>query len=186
MRTKLIFSLIVALIIIGLTGVGSIYAGDKSKTTSKTIEPATKTEQPTPVIQNTTPPSSRTGEQINWQVISSGGGSGSSASYNLSGTIGQTATGGGSSASYPLAHGFWQDFGSPTCCDLPGDIDNSGSVDISDLTYYVDYMFGGGDPAPCFEEGDVNGSCTQDISDLTYFVDYMFGGGPAPVCAICS
>ena len=70
----------------------------------------------------------------------------------------------------------------PWCCLLPGDIDHNGSRDISDLTYYVDYMFGGGPAAPCFEEGDVDGSGGQDISDLTYFVDFMFGGGPEPVC----
>jgi hypothetical protein len=69
------------------------------------------------------------------------------------------------------------------CCDLPGDINNNGSVDISDLTYYVDYMFNGGLFPPCFEEGDVNGSCGLDISDLTYFVNYMFAGGPGPHCA---
>ena len=68
---------------------------------------------------------------------------------------------------------------------MAGDINNSGGVDISDLTFYVDYMFAGGFAPPCFEEGDVNGSCSHDISDLTYFVGYLFGGGPVPVCAVC-
>jgi len=69
------------------------------------------------------------------------------------------------------------------CCDLPGDANNSGRVDISDLTSYMSFFFFGGPPFPCFEEGDVDGSCGQDISDVTYFVDYLFKGGPAPVCA---
>ena len=67
------------------------------------------------------------------------------------------------------------------CCDLRGDINNDGSVDIGDLTYLVDYLFNGGPPPPCLDEADVNGDGSVDISDLTYMVDYFFGGGPAPV-----
>jgi hypothetical protein len=60
------------------------------------------------------------------------------------------------------------------------------SVDISDLTYYVDYLFGGGPGPVCMEEFDNDGNCTLDISDLTYFVEYLFGGGTTPVnCHIC-
>jgi len=68
-----------------------------------------------------------------------------------------------------------------TCCNLRGDMDNSEVLDVSDLTYYVDYMFGGG-PAPvCEEEGDVDNNTVLDVSDLTYLVDWLFGGGPDPV-----
>jgi hypothetical protein len=67
------------------------------------------------------------------------------------------------------------------CLGDRGDVDGSGSVDVSDLTYLVDYLFGGG-PAPvCLEEADVDGSGSIDVSDLTYIVDYLFGGGAAPV-----
>lgn len=66
------------------------------------------------------------------------------------------------------------------CCNLPGDIDNSGELDISDLTYLVAYMFGGGPASPCIEEANVNGAGDIDISDLTHLIAYMFGGGPAP------
>ena len=72
------------------------------------------------------------------------------------------------------------------CCDHPGDADKNGSVDISDLTFFVDFMFAGGDAPVCIEEFDNDGNCNQDISDLTYFVDYLFGGGPAPAdCHLC-
>ncbi len=67
-----------------------------------------------------------------------------------------------------------------SCCALRGDVDNNGERDISDLTYYVAFMFGGGPEAPCFDEGDVDNTGEQDISDLTFIVDYMFGGGPEP------
>ncbi len=63
--------------------------------------------------------------------------------------------------------------------------DAADEVDISDLTYLVDYLFGGGPAPPCIEEGNVNSSPDEqiDISDLTFIVDYLFGGGPAPgVC----
>ena len=68
-----------------------------------------------------------------------------------------------------------------SCCVLRGDINHDGSIDITDLTFFVDYMFGGGPPPPCLEEADLNNDGTIDITDLTYLVDYMFGGGPAPV-----
>jgi len=69
---------------------------------------------------------------------------------------------------------------SSNCCVLRGDMNHSGGlVDISDLTYLVEYLFGGGPPPVCMEEGDVNASADIDISDLTYLVNYLFGGGPA-------
>lgn len=57
--------------------------------------------------------------------------------------------------------------------------------DISDLTYLVDYLFGGGPAPPNFCCADVNGSggTLIDISDLTFIVDYLFGGGEAPICS---
>jgi hypothetical protein len=71
-------------------------------------------------------------------------------------------------------------FATTGCCRLRGDNNHDGVQDISDLTFMVDYLFGGG-PAPyCLDEGDCNTSGGIDISDLTYYVDYMFGGGPVP------
>ena len=118
-----------------------------------------------------------TGEEINWQVISSGGTEGTSASYDMRGTLGQPAVGYGSSPSYGLSQGFWQDFG---CCELRGDVDHSGGVNVADLIYLVDYIFFGGDPPPCPEEGDVDGSGAINVADLTYLVEYIFFDGPAP------
>jgi hypothetical protein len=63
----------------------------------------------------------------------------------------------------------------------PGDANLSGQLDVSDITFFVDYLFGGG-PAPLVPNlGDADGSCVLDIGDLTYPVDYLFGGGPPPV-----
>ena len=59
-------------------------------------------------------------------------------------------------------------------------IDDSGARDISDLTFCVAYLFGGGDTPPCPAQGDVDGSTAMNVADLTYYVDFLFGGGPEP------
>ena len=127
----------------------------------------------------------RSGEQINWQVISSGGTAGSSTNFGLRGTVAQTAVGIGSSATFELSHGYWQEVASSGgCCNIRGDVDHSGvlPIDIGDLVYLVDYMFTGGPAPTCWDEGDVDGSGVVpiDIGDLVYLVDYMFTGGPTP------
>jgi hypothetical protein len=70
-----------------------------------------------------------------------------------------------------------------SCCDIRGDIDDSGDApDVSDLVYLVNYMFKQGPQPPCLEEADVNGDGgTINIGDLVYLVNYMFKEGPDPV-----
>ncbi|MFH1373516.1 MAG: dockerin type I repeat-containing protein, partial [bacterium] len=114
-----------------------------------------------------------------WQVISSGGTVGTSASFGLNGTVGQTAVGTGSSTNFGLSHGFWQESGGG-CCNKRGDVDDSGGIDVGDLTYLVAYLFQGGPPPPCEDEGDVDGTGSIDVGDLTYLVAYLFQGGPTP------
>ena len=64
-----------------------------------------------------------------------------------------------------------------------GDVDyDLVDVNVSDLTYFVDYMFAGGPPPPIASAADVNGSGSIDVSDITFLVDYLFGGGPTPRC----
>lgn len=134
-----------------------------------------------PAPSNSPSSSTRTGEQITWQVISGGATNGSSTNYSIMGTVGQTAVGPGSSTNYQLLQGFWQNFGSG-CCNMAGDFNDDEAVDIADLTAMVAFMFGGGPPAGCEAEGDINGDGATDIADLTYRVAFMFGGGPAPIC----
>jgi hypothetical protein len=124
-----------------------------------------------------------TGEQIKWQVISSGGTKGSSTNFQLSGTVGQTAVGYGSSTNFGLRHGFWQQFGPTTCCNhdgIRGDVNMSGTINVADATYLVAYLKGLGPAPPCDEEGDVNGSGTINVADVTYLVAYLKGLGSAP------
>jgi hypothetical protein len=68
----------------------------------------------------------------------------------------------------------------PTC--VPGDADESGFVDIDDVVYLINYIFGGGPaPTPALCCGDADGSGFVDIDDVVYEINYIFGGGPAPV-----
>ena len=154
-------------------------------------EPTPQSAQPIEVAIPPTPTSadsifhpltsSAVGEQIKWQVVSGGGSQGSSASYKLGSTIGQTATGPASSASYKLNAGFWQNF-SNSCCVKEGDCNHSNSVNIVDVTFLVARLFQGGPVPFCLEEADVTDSGTVNIVDLTTLVAFLFTGGSVGVC----
>jgi len=130
--------------------------------------------------------SSMTGEQVQRQVISSGGNSSSSANYVVSGTMTQTAIGDAGSTNYNANQGFWQRAASPSDeCTPPGDANSSGEVDIDDVVFLIAYIFSGGqapDPLCC---GDANGSGAIDIDDVVYLIAYIFSGGPPPVPVPC-
>jgi hypothetical protein len=184
-RFLLILTVLMALLAIALTA-SAEKTGQKSdlpESKSQITDVDQMLEQAKAII------AARAGEQINWQVISSGGTDGSSANFRLKGTAGQLTVGEGSSDNFGLRHGYWQNLsgGGGTCClgpmrgnvnNLPGDV-----IDISDLVYLVDYMFTGGPAPTCGAEANVNGLGPDDgldISDLVYLVDYMFTGGPPP------
>jgi len=173
--------------------VGSLAAAGKKAPPAKsgTTDIDQKLEQARAAIAQ------RSGEQINWQVIASGGTEGTSENYQMNGTAGQTVVGYGESENYGLSHGFWQQTsgGGGGCCMAITtplgrgnvDYDPGDAIDISDLVYLVDYMFTGGADPPCWDEADIDGSSGGisgpsdiDISDLVYLVDYMFSGGPPP------
>jgi len=63
-----------------------------------------------------------------------------------------------------------------------GDANNSGKVNIADITFLIKRIFGGGPAPPCSEEGDANGTGGINISDITYLIKRIFGFGPAPIC----
>ncbi len=129
---------------------------------------------------------------IKWQVISRGGTEGTSTNYKLRGTLDQTAVGEANSGVLQVLHGFWQDFSGGGCCiGIRGNAngDEGEDINISDITYLVDYLFGIplGPAPPCPEEGNANGDGSGDIniSDITYLVEYLFGiplGLAPPAC----
>lgn len=122
------------------------------------------------------------GETLKWQVVSGGGTTnGTSPSYKLSSTVGQTAAGTGTSPGYKLNQGFQQNFISVAPC-FCGDADGSGLVNISDAVLLIAYIFGGGAAPNPICLGDADGSGTITISDAVYLISYVFGGGPSPHC----
>jgi hypothetical protein len=125
------------------------------------------------------------GEEINWNVLAGGGQiSGTSASFILGSSLGQTAVGMGSSSTKAVNHGFWQNFTAGGVQCVPGDADASGNSDIDDVVYLITYIFGGGPPpVPDACCGDANGSGNVDIDDAVYLIAYIFSGGPPPVAA---
>lgn len=71
---------------------------------------------------------------------------------------------------------------------LPGDFNDDGSVDISDLLGFVDFAFlpSGQGESPCLMDAiELTGDCQVDISDILRMVDYMFVAGADPLTCGC-
>ena len=125
----------------------------------------------------------KTGEDIDWQVISNGGTDGTSASYGLQGTVSQTSTGSGGSSSYGINHGFWQIFSSTAqpCQGKCGDANFDDKVNVSDAVYVINYVFSSGTPPlPVLACGDSNTDGKVNVSDAVHLINFVFSGGSAP------
>jgi hypothetical protein len=65
---------------------------------------------------------------------------------------------------------------------IRGDANRSGSVDLADAVFIVNWLFIGG-PAPNpLWVGDANCSGGVDLADAVYIVNWLFIGGPPPGC----
>ncbi|PKK84151.1 MAG: hypothetical protein CVT49_04965 [candidate division Zixibacteria bacterium HGW-Zixibacteria-1] len=118
------------------------------------------------------------GDTISWQVIGSGATSGISEQYLLNGTVGQSAIGFDSAAVYLVRSGFWQFF-----CDCrPGDADASGSINILDVSFLINYLYKGGSaPRPyALCSGDADCNCMINILDVTQLINYLYKNGNPP------
>jgi hypothetical protein len=63
---------------------------------------------------------------------------------------------------------------------LRGDVDGTGSLDITDGIFLLSYLFLGGTALPCQKSADANDDGAVDITDSIYILQYLFLGGPAP------
>lgn len=127
--------------------------------------------------------STKSGEEINWQVVSSGGDKGESSSYGLRGTVSQTAIGPGGASQHYINHGFWQKFIGVQipCSGICGNANGDASVNVSDAVYLINYVFsGGGAPLPVLACGDANSDGSVNVSDAVYLINYVFSGGNSP------
>ncbi len=78
--------------------------------------------------------------------------------------------------------------GDACCCVNRGNVDHvvgvGGPIDVTDLSYLVDYLFRSGSIPPCPEQGNVDGvegaGGPIDVADLSYLVDFLFRAGPPP------
>ena len=130
-------------------------------------------------------PEFREGEQLKWQVTSSGGTYATSGSYQLEGTVSQTATDKGSSGDYNVSSGFWQGFGfaeSGACDCIPGDANGDEIHNSLDVTYIINYLYKAGPaPIPYLEcSGDASCDCTVNLLDATYLINFLYKHGPLP------
>ena len=172
-------------LIVVLHAAGSAEKAEKahpSKTTAvvpiKPVEAQKSQVQPVPAAP-------KAGEEINWEVISLGGTDGSSASYQLGGTVTQTAIGPGTSASYGVNSGFWQEFGETFVC---GDVNNDGIINVGDIVYLLNYLYKQPwpDPVPYPCVGDVNNDDVVELGDIVYLINYVFRAGPPPDPNCCA
>ena len=66
-----------------------------------------------------------------------------------------------------------------------GDANFSGTINISDITYLVEFLYGnplGPEPVPVREAGDFTCNDEVNISDISSTVEYLFGLGQPPSC----
>ncbi len=68
---------------------------------------------------------------------------------------------------------------------IPGDANNDGRLNSSDITYLVNFMNGHVPPPTPYLAGDANGDCNITGNDITYILNYFRGGGPPPVRGDC-
>ncbi len=58
---------------------------------------------------------------------------------------------------------------------IRGDANGSGSIDIDDIVFLIEYVFNGG-PAPTpTDRGDFDGNLTIDIDDIVALINFVFG-----------
>lgn len=164
--------------------------GKKGKPRQQSVQPITDSKVTKPDLlleENVTPITpdkfgASAGEQINWQVLSGGGGASSNTLYQLNGTLGQTATGWVATTGQSIHQGYWQNFELESCCNTPGDANNDGITDIGDCVYIINYIFKEGPYPICMAEGDANYDCIVDVGDPVYLIGYIFREGPYPEC----
>jgi hypothetical protein len=65
-----------------------------------------------------------------------------------------------------------------------GDVDDNELVNVADIVYLINFVFGPGDPPIPEASGDVDCNDTINVSDVVYLIDFVFGEGAVP-CADC-
>lgn len=68
------------------------------------------------------------------------------------------------------------------CCELAGDANNNGSMNIADAIFIIDMIFNSGPEPDCTDQADANGNNSLNIADGIYIINRVFDSGPEPIC----
>ncbi len=76
-----------------------------------------------------------------------------------------------------------------TVCQDPlvcGDVNGDVEVNLSDIVYFINYLFQGGDPPQCPYPytfcTDCNGDGAVGLPDVVHLINYVLKSGPDPIC----
>ncbi|MGQ0629171.1 MAG: EF-hand domain-containing protein [Phycisphaerales bacterium] len=111
---------------------------------------------------------------ITWFTIDGGGGTSSSATFTLSGTIGQCDAGSSSAETFTLAGGFWPNAVTAPTPPCSVDFNNDGFTEPGDLDEFITSFFSDNEAerSAC----DFNGDGFVEPGDLDEFITAFFEG----------
>jgi hypothetical protein len=108
------------------------------------------------------------------QAGSAASGRSSRGNLRLETVLGQTAGG----RAGRLTSGFFAQQALPNY--LPGDVNFSGTISVSDVVFLINYIFSGGQAPRVLASADADCSHAISISDAVYLLRYIFAHGPSP------
>ncbi len=65
-----------------------------------------------------------------------------------------------------------------SCCVLPGDVNDDGTMNIGDPVMLINYIFSGGSKPPCPQAADVDGDCQINAADVINMIRPIFQIAP--------
>ncbi len=68
------------------------------------------------------------------------------------------------------------------CCIVAGDANGDKSMNVADVTFGIQRIFGGGAAPACMDAADANGDHAFNVADVTMNISRIFSGGQAPIC----
>jgi hypothetical protein len=66
--------------------------------------------------------------------------------------------------------------------ELVGDVNGDELINVSDVVFLIDYVFGDGPPPDPESLGDCDCNGSVNVSDVVFLINYVFGDGPEPSC----
>ncbi|HVP36732.1 MAG TPA: C1 family peptidase [Terriglobales bacterium] len=63
-----------------------------------------------------------------------------------------------------------------------GDVNGDNNISVTDVIYFINYLFKGGPTPTPLQAGDANCDGNSTVSDVIFLINYLFKGGPAPAC----